>query len=56
MSTYGMLEVLEVDNVNPELLKAHKPMQGKVSENYKNKYCLDFFDLFIHMIYVYKKY
>ncbi|CAO1422532.1 unnamed protein product [Diamesa tonsa] len=37
MSTYGMLEVLEIDNVNPELLKAHKPMQGKVSENYKNK-------------------
>lgn len=37
MSTYGMLEVLEVDNINPEMLKAHKPMQGKVSENYKNK-------------------
>lgn len=39
MSTYGLLEVLDFDEVNnPANHKHHKPMEGKVkSDNYKNK-------------------
>lgn len=39
MSTYGLLEVLDIEHVNnPENHKHHKPMEGKVkSDNYMNK-------------------
>jgi hypothetical protein len=39
MSTYGMLEVMDIEDVNnPELYKHHKPTEGKVkNDNYKNK-------------------
>lgn len=39
MSTYGLLEVMDFEDINnPENLKHHKPMEGKVkSDNYKNK-------------------
>jgi hypothetical protein len=39
MSTYGLLEVMDIEEVNnPELYKHHKPMEGKVkSDNYRNK-------------------
>lgn len=40
MSTYDLLEVMDVEDVNnnPELYKKHKPYEGKVrSDNYKNK-------------------
>lgn len=39
MSTYGLLEVIDIEDVhNPELNKHHKPMEGKVkTDNYKNK-------------------
>lgn len=39
MSTYGLLEVMDVDDLNnPELYKHHKPMEGKVkNDNYRNK-------------------
>lgn len=39
MSTYDLLEVMDVDGANdPELYKKHKPYEGKVkSDNYKNK-------------------
>lgn len=39
MSTYGLLEVMDENDLNnPELHKAHKPMEGKVmNDNYRNK-------------------
>jgi alpha-2-macroglobulin receptor-associated protein len=39
MSTYDLLEVMDIEDVNnPELYKKHKPYEGKVkSDNYKNK-------------------
>lgn len=39
MSTYDLLEVMDVEDVNnPELYKKHKPYEGKVkTDNYKNK-------------------
>lgn len=39
MSTYDLLEVMDVEDVNnPELYKKHKPYEGKVkSDNYRNK-------------------
>jgi alpha-2-macroglobulin receptor-associated protein len=39
MSTYDLLEVMDIEDVNnPELYKKHKPKEGKVkSDNYKNK-------------------
>lgn len=39
MSTYGLLEVMDVEDLNnPELYKHHKPMEGKVkNDNYRNK-------------------
>lgn len=39
MSTYDLLEVIDIEDVNnPELYKKHKPYEGKVkSDNYKNK-------------------
>lgn len=39
MSTYNLLEVMDIEDVNnPELYKKHKPMEGKVkNDNYINK-------------------
>lgn len=38
MSTYDLLEVMDMDNVDHAELKKHKPYEGKVkTDNYKNK-------------------
>lgn len=38
MSSYDLLEVMDIDNVDQSELKKHKPYEGKVkSDNYKNK-------------------
>jgi alpha-2-macroglobulin receptor-associated protein len=38
MSTYGLLEVMSDDLTNEELIKQHKPKEGKVrNDNYINK-------------------